>query len=99
MVRTAEVVLGVVRRNPDCRVNTSTEKYWNCKDEEEQLSKMKALQLEAMECLTGSKEYQAQLKAVKTEFKNDETEAGADRGDAQDSKPPDCTTRLRSRHS
>jgi len=52
--------------------------YQSWEEEEEQLSKMKALQLEAMDRLTGSKEYQAQLKAVQDEFA-DEEDADADR--------------------
>jgi hypothetical protein len=66
--------------------------YRSREDEEEQLNKMKILQLEAMECLTGSKEYQARLKAVETEFETDET-GGMGRDDALDSKPPGRTTR------
>jgi hypothetical protein len=60
--------------------------YRSHEDEEEQLNKTKVLQLEAMECLTAFKEYQAQLKAVKTEFENNDT-ADTDGEDAPDSTP------------
>jgi hypothetical protein len=62
---------------------------------------MKTLQLEAMDRLTGSKEYQAQLKAVQDKFA-DEEDADADRETVEGttsalaSKPKARTTQSRS---
>ena len=72
------------------------ETYRSHEEEDEQLGRMKALQLEAMERLTGSKEYQAQLKALKSEFGTDGDEDAVG-GDAEDSKPPGRSTRTRDR--
>jgi hypothetical protein len=74
--------LGMVGTYETIKTSTYTdgllETYRSREDEEERFTKTKALQVEAIQRLTGSKEYQVQLRAVTTEL-DDKEETEKDR--------------------